>query len=78
MIEDEMVRQHHRLNRHESEQTLGDSGNKIMSLVLDILSLGLLMVPGREDYKELQTQIGLIYKCGSHLCTGGSCNHWDR
>ena len=27
--------------------------NKIMSLVLDILSLGLLMVPGREDYREL-------------------------
>ena len=23
--EDEMVRWHHRLNRHESEQTLGDS-----------------------------------------------------
>ena len=25
MAEDEMVRQHHRLNRHECEQTLGDS-----------------------------------------------------
>ena len=25
MAEDEMVRQHHQLNKHEFEQTLGDS-----------------------------------------------------
>ena len=25
VAEDEMVRQHHQLNRHESEQTLGDT-----------------------------------------------------
>ena len=31
--EDEMVRQHHKLNGHESEQTLGDSGGE-RSLVL--------------------------------------------
>ena len=25
MVEDEMIRQHHQLNGHECEQTLGDS-----------------------------------------------------
>ena len=28
MTEDEMFRQHHRLNGHEFEQTLGDSGGQ--------------------------------------------------
>ena len=28
VAEDEMVRQHHQLNRHEFQQTLGDSGDR--------------------------------------------------
>ena len=32
MAEDEMVREHHQLNGHESEQTLGDSrGQRILA-----------------------------------------------
>ena len=47
MTEDEMVEWHHRLNGHEFEQTLGDSGGQGSLACCSLCSLGNSLVSQR-------------------------------
>ena len=60
MAEDEMVRQHHRLNGHESEQTLGDNERQGSLAMLHMDSQGVGNNLASEPKQQFETKSSWI------------------